>query len=587
MDVNTKRMWGVWTLLFALWLLPRHADAATYQYAVLLDTDNNPATGCTVPVPTTPPATFSGADQRLTITVDRTGSTATVESITRAVCTGGSFGLEIAVSPGTWPVGINNGLNGADVIEAFVPLSALGSQGAIRFAVLATGDCSAGALVSRDGQAGGPPMWLRLELPVPAPVASQAGLAAIVLLLGGVGLCALRRRGPARVVIVLLTVTVTALIAWVATIVMDGQVNDWAGIPPLGVNQTGGSGDPACDIVALLATADGTNVYVRIDVSDLVGTPPTSTPTQTATATPTSTATDTPTQTPTATPTETPTATPTETPTDTPTETPSPCNVTPTADFSYAGSPFCQYGNNPFPIYTGSSSAGIYSAAPAGLVFVQVNTGQIDLGLSAPGTYTVTNYIPVSGTCLSATASYTITISPIPVLDFCCVIITPANCNDTTGSIQGILVASGQGPFQYEWRDSGGNIIGTSADLINVGPGNYTVTAIDANGCSVSSEAYTVTSTAMIVAAFTANPTSGETPLTVNFTNNSMNATNYLWTFGTGDSSTLSDPTYTYMPLGTFTVCLMADNGGNCADTACSTIDVFVNSADSPHKRGI
>ena len=92
MDVNTKRMWGVWMLLFAMWLLPRPASATTYQYVVLLDTDNNPATGCTVPVPATPASTFSGANQRLTITVERTGSTATVESITRAVCTGPGFG---------------------------------------------------------------------------------------------------------------------------------------------------------------------------------------------------------------------------------------------------------------------------------------------------------------------------------------------------------------------------------------------------------------------------------------------------------------------------------------------------------------
>jgi hypothetical protein len=198
-------------------------------------------------------------------------------------------------------------------------------------------------------------LWV-IERPVPAPVASQAGLAAIVLLLGGVGLWALRRRGPARVLIVLLTVAGTALIAWAATIVMDGQVNDWAGIPPLGVNQTGGSGDPAYDIVAFFATADGTNLYLRIDVSDLVVTTPTSTatttptqtptstptatptstatrtptstPTQTATATPTETPTDTPTATPTSTPTDTPTATPTETPTSTPTDTPT---QTPTA----------------------------------------------------------------------------------------------------------------------------------------------------------------------------------------------------------------------------------------------------------------
>ena len=343
-------------------------------------------------------------------------------------------------------------------------------------------------------------------------------------------------------------------------------------------------------------------------------------------------------------------------------------DVTPSAVFSYSGSPFCQYGNNPFPIFPMGASAGIFSAAPAGLVFVHVNTGQLNLALSAPGTYIVTNNIPVSGSCLAATATYTITIdaapvptatpvssivcsgssvsialtstipgttfvwsvaqsgvtgassgsgpiisqvltllgsnqgtatytiistangcsglqiilpitiSALPVLDTTSLVIIPANCDDTTGSIQGIILASGQSPFQYQWKDANDTIVGTDINLINAGPGNYTLTTIDGNGCSSASGAYSITSTSVIVAAFSATPTTGETPLTVTFTNNSANATNYLWQFGTGDTSTAVNPTYIYAPLGTFTVCLYADNGGNCVDTACSTIDIFINS---------
>jgi gliding motility-associated-like protein len=140
------------------------------------------------------------------------------------------------------------------------------------------------------------------------------------------------------------------------------------------------------------------------------------------------------------------------------------------------------------------------------------------------------------------------------------------------------VIASGQSPFQYEWKDTAGATVGNSANLNNIGPGSYTFIAIDSNGCSASSGVYTITSTSIIVAAFTANPTTGETPLTVNFTNNSTNAVNYLWNFGTGDTSIATNPTYSYVPLGNFTVCLMADNGGTCIDTACSTIDIYINS---------
>ena len=70
----------------------------------------------------------------------------------------------------------------------------------------------------------------------------------------------------------------------------------------------------------------------------------------------------------------------------------------------------------------------------------------------------------------------------------------------------------------------------------------------------------------------------GETPLTINFTNGSTGATSYLWHFGTGDTSTAVNPTYIYTPLGNFTVCLMASNATGCKDSVCSTIDIYINS---------
>jgi len=85
--------------------------------------------------------------------------------------------------------------------------------------------------------------------------------------------------------------------------------------------------------------------------------------------------------------------------------------VTPDASFSYA-SPFCQDGADPFPVFTATSSAGNFSAAPAGLVFVNSNTGEIDLASSAPNTYTITNTINASGSCAAASSTAQVTINP-------------------------------------------------------------------------------------------------------------------------------------------------------------------------------
>ncbi|MCE3279507.1 MAG: hypothetical protein K0S44_1698 [Bacteroidetes bacterium] len=83
----------------------------------------------------------------------------------------------------------------------------------------------------------------------------------------------------------------------------------------------------------------------------------------------------------------------------------------PSAAFSYAG-PYCQSGVNPSPTFGAGASAGTFSALPAGLTFVSTSTGQINLALTTPGTYTVTNSIPAAGGCAAALATNTVTIDP-------------------------------------------------------------------------------------------------------------------------------------------------------------------------------
>lgn len=73
-----------------------------------------------------------------------------------------------------------------------------------------------------------------------------------------------------------------------------------------------------------------------------------------------------------------------------------------------------------------------------------------------------------------------------------------------------------------------------------------------------------------------ASPDSGCAPLTVNFTNNSTNATSYYWDFGDGGASTNTQPTYTFSNPGTYQVMLAASNPNSCKteDTAFVTIHV-------------
>ncbi len=89
---------------------------------------------------------------------------------------------------------------------------------------------------------------------------------------------------------------------------------------------------------------------------------------------------------------------------------------TPNAQFSYAG-PFCQGGVNPFPVFPVGASGGVFTATPGGLSFINTSTGEINLGASLAGTYTVTNTIAASGICPASVATATVIIDPIVILN--------------------------------------------------------------------------------------------------------------------------------------------------------------------------
>jgi PGF-pre-PGF domain-containing protein len=81
------------------------------------------------------------------------------------------------------------------------------------------------------------------------------------------------------------------------------------------------------------------------------------------------------------------------------------------------------------------------------------------------------------------------------------------------------------------------------------------------------------------VAAFTANVTSGDAPLTVAFTDESTGAATWSWDFGDGNTSTDRNPVHTYEDPGTYTVTLTVTNAaGSSSATKTVTVTVPVGS---------
>jgi PKD repeat protein len=127
----------------------------------------------------------------------------------------------------------------------------------------------------------------------------------------------------------------------------------------------------------------------------------------------------------------------------------------------------------------------------------------------------------------------------------------------------------------WDWTFGDG---GTSTDQDPVytynNAGNYTVslTATGPSGSDVETKVDYITVLDVPVADFSGTPTSGDAPLTVNFTDLSTgNPTGWDWVFGDGGSSTDQDPAYTYTTAGIYTVSLTASNA--CGSDQTTKVD--------------
>lgn len=65
-------------------------------------------------------------------------------------------------------------------------------------------------------------------------------------------------------------------------------------------------------------------------------------------------------------------------------------------------------------------------------------------------------------------------------------------CSLKTGSITNIQVAGGYAPYSYTWKDATGTIVGSSANLVDIGAGTYTVTITDSRSCATLTDTYIV-----------------------------------------------------------------------------------------------
>jgi len=119
---------------------------------------------------------------------------------------------------------------------------------------------------------------------------------------------------------------------------------------------------------------------------------------------------------------------------------------------------------------------------------------------------------------------------------------------NSDGNLYALNAANGQPLWYYPTGNSGDSSPAIAGRIVYIGSYNHNLYAL---------------SNQPPVADFSADVTSGDTPVIVHFTDTSTGSpTSWLWDFGDGETSTLENPAHTYVASGTFTVNLTAANGG-------------------------
>ncbi len=177
----------------------------------------------------------------------------------------------------------------------------------------------------------------------------------------------------------------------------------------------------------------------------------------------------------------------------------------PVATFNYPLASYCTNVADPSPVYTGGGTAGNYTVAPLGLVFISAGTGQVDVSASVPGTYTVTNDIPVNGGCAAATASTTITINAVQDSTFSYPT-GPTFCQSGTNPSPTILGTAG-GTFTATPVGLSINAVTGVINLAGSTLGTYNVTYTTPGPCATfMSQSVTITLAPVATFNYTASP---------------------------------------------------------------------------------
>jgi gliding motility-associated-like protein len=115
---------------------------------------------------------------------------------------------------------------------------------------------------------------------------------------------------------------------------------------------------------------------------------------------------------------------------------------------------------------------------------------QLSINDLAPATY----YLVAtdSNGCSRSIFKQVITMQDMPVLNEANVVVSNDTCGFKTGAVVGITASSTAGNISYRWLNANNDALGSSRNLVGMGPGTYYLVISDINNCELRSRDYTI-----------------------------------------------------------------------------------------------
>jgi gliding motility-associated-like protein len=198
----------------------------------------------------------------------------------------------------------------------------------------------------------------------------------------------------------------------------------------------------------------------------------------------------------------------------------------------------------------------------------------VSFNYANPGNYQVSLVVTTNVGC-SDTSTHTVNVFPLPIANFDYTI--SCNSNQILVDFNDLSVVNNDIITSWFYDFGGqGAISAQHPTQLFIGSGNFVITQIvsTSNGC-VDTTIQVMTITPRPDAGFFYNTSNGlNIGALFNFIDTSYHATSYIWSFGDGNTSIESSPSYTYFENGNYIVTLNITGDYGCVDSAQALISI-------------